>query len=130
MRDHRGQRARRSWSRADFRTLSAHAPEQQTPPFLRVLLATGVGCFIIAIAAILMQHGAHAIVLSAIGFAFAALGIYGLRLERVPKQRTMLGHCPACLYDLTTIPADPDGCTQCPECAAAWRLPSVPDLSD
>ena len=31
--------------------------------------------------------------------------------------------CPFCLYSLSTIRPEPDGCTRCPECAGAWRLP-------
>lgn len=31
--------------------------------------------------------------------------------------------CPSCGYKLTALPIDPDGCTICPECGAAWRLP-------
>ncbi len=30
--------------------------------------------------------------------------------------------CPSCGYKLTALPIDPDGCTICPECGAAWRL--------
>lgn len=31
--------------------------------------------------------------------------------------------CPSCGYQLTEIPRQADGCTVCPECGAAWRLP-------
>jgi hypothetical protein len=31
--------------------------------------------------------------------------------------------CPTCLYDLRGIPSESDGCTACPECGSAWRLP-------
>ncbi len=30
--------------------------------------------------------------------------------------------CPCCAYDLSVAPADPDGCTTCPECGAAWKI--------
>lgn len=30
--------------------------------------------------------------------------------------------CPSCGYDLMGLGAEGDGCTLCPECAAAWRL--------
>lgn len=30
--------------------------------------------------------------------------------------------CPSCAYDLADTPPDPDGCTTCPECGAAWRI--------
>jgi hypothetical protein len=31
--------------------------------------------------------------------------------------------CPNCAYRIHGIPAEPDGCTVCPECGAAWRMP-------
>ncbi len=30
--------------------------------------------------------------------------------------------CAACAYDLSSHEPEPDGCTVCPECSAAWRL--------
>jgi hypothetical protein len=33
------------------------------------------------------------------------------------------GHCGACGYPLPTAAAEHDGCTVCPECGAAWRVP-------
>ncbi|MBY0112663.1 MAG: hypothetical protein K2Y21_07570 [Phycisphaerales bacterium] len=33
--------------------------------------------------------------------------------------------CGACRYPMAHA-ADPDGCTVCPECGAAWRLPPPP----
>jgi len=35
------------------------------------------------------------------------------------------GFCAACLRDLTGLAPNPDGCTICPECGAAWRLPDA-----
>jgi len=32
--------------------------------------------------------------------------------------------CPACGYDLAGQPVAEDGCTVCPECAAAWHVPT------
>lgn len=31
--------------------------------------------------------------------------------------------CPACGYHLRGLTPDPDHCTTCPECGAAWKLP-------
>ncbi len=31
--------------------------------------------------------------------------------------------CPACGYKLDGLSPDPDGCTTCPECSAAWKTP-------
>jgi len=37
--------------------------------------------------------------------------------------------CPACGFDLVPSPVESDGCTVCPECGAAWRLPYHDDAS-
>ncbi|MEQ8844349.1 MAG: hypothetical protein RIB58_05790 [Phycisphaerales bacterium] len=42
------------------------------------------------------------------------------------QYRSAQGRCQACDYDLTGLTPDPDGCTTCPECGAAWRLPPEP----
>jgi hypothetical protein len=44
---------------------------------------------------------------------------YGRVLRRIAALRV----CASCGYDLRGLPAAPDGCTVCPECAGAWRLP-------
>lgn len=31
--------------------------------------------------------------------------------------------CPSCGYELRGLPTEEDGCTVCPECGAAWRVP-------
>jgi len=45
---------------------------------------------------------------------------------RSPKHAvaamTRAGLCPACAYNINEIQPDPDGCTVCPECGAAWRM--------
>jgi hypothetical protein len=33
--------------------------------------------------------------------------------------------CPACAFSLQAAHAGKDGCTVCPECGAAWRLPDA-----
>jgi len=30
-------------------------------------------------------------------------------------------YCPSCGYSLAEVPPEPDGCSVCPECGAAWR---------
>jgi hypothetical protein len=32
--------------------------------------------------------------------------------------------CASCGYDLSGVPRGHDGCVTCPECSAAWRMPS------
>ncbi|OAB63600.1 hypothetical protein AY599_08595 [Leptolyngbya valderiana BDU 20041] len=39
------------------------------------------------------------------------------------RHKLAAGRCRACGYDLSNLTADPDGCTTCPECGAAWKLP-------
>lgn len=38
--------------------------------------------------------------------------------------------CPACAYRIAGVPPEPDGCTVCPECGAAWRMEHGPDGRD
>jgi hypothetical protein len=44
------------------------------------------------------------------------------------RHKLAIGRCRACDYTLESLTPDPDGCTTCPECGAAWRLP--PPLPD
>lgn len=37
-----------------------------------------------------------------------------------------VGRCLACTYDLRTLEPGDGGLTVCPECGAAWRVPSTP----
>ena len=67
------------------------------------------------------------------------LGIFvmfsiGYILSRIQRRNSLklnsegvlfAGRCPACGYDLKTVRRDPDGCTVCTECGAAWRLGSM-----
>jgi len=47
------------------------------------------------------------------------------RLPSREKQAHLTARrCPACSYGLEGIEPSPDRCTVCPECGAAWRLPS------
>ncbi len=74
---------------------------------------------------------------SAIGMSgfWAIMGMWHLVLGRsflasrgwasFPKGSACLPRhdfCAACYNDLRTLAPDPDGCTVCPECGAAWRL--------
>lgn len=36
------------------------------------------------------------------------------------------GLCGSCKYPIETTTPQPDGCTVCPECGAAWKLPPPP----
>ncbi len=44
------------------------------------------------------------------------------------RHKLAIGRCRACDYNLENLTPDPDGCTTCPECGAAWRQPpAIPD---
>jgi hypothetical protein len=40
---------------------------------------------------------------------------------------TRLGHCASCGYSLANLAPADDGCTLCPECGSAWRIPAAKD---
>jgi hypothetical protein len=50
-----------------------------------------------------------------------------LLVPRLAFKLRSLGFCASCGYDLRSLTPAPDGCTVCPECGAAWRLPAVDD---
>lgn len=58
---------------------------------------------------------------------FAVLKHWRLRSMNTkrPCVQLLMGFkcCPACMYSLTGHDAEPDGCTVCPECGGAWKLP-------
>jgi hypothetical protein len=50
-------------------------------------------------------------------------------LRRISAQIVVAkGCCASCGYVIESLPPDPDGCTTCPECGAAWKLPPVQDI--
>lgn len=69
----------------------------------------------------------------AVGIALVAVQ-YARRSERVSENatpndvsRAMLKaeRCPCCVYMLSGVPTQPDGCIVCPECGGAWKTPRV-----
>jgi hypothetical protein len=46
------------------------------------------------------------------------------RLELIRRAMLVDHRCPQCAYQLALLPLEPDGCTVCPECGAAWKLAS------
>ncbi len=63
------------------------------------------------------------------GFALVSvlLGLSSIResgwLTRYMRGMISLRCCPVCTYELRGLECETDGCTVCPECGAAWRLP-------
>lgn len=52
-----------------------------------------------------------------------------INVEVVVNHLPAHGFCPSCAYNLTGVTPDPDDCTTCPECGAAWKLPLPPSSS-
>lgn len=73
----------------------------------------------------------RAVVLLAFVPVFVAIGLMWRQqlrstLARYEAKRFELPPaCPSCRYNLASLPPEPDGCTICPECGAAWRLAST-----
>lgn len=44
------------------------------------------------------------------------------RRSKLAGQLAWFSECLACAYPLDELEPDPDGCTVCPECGAAWRI--------
>ena len=68
------------------------------------------------------------------GLAGAIVGVLiGVRvlaraLDRLRRRlATLPPVCLTCKYQLSGLHPEPDGCTVCPECGAAWRLPPRPE---
>ncbi len=62
--------------------------------------------------------------------AFVASGGWLFRAARTFPDRAAArlldrGRCPTCMYDLSALTPERDGCTVCPECGAAWRRTSA-----
>lgn len=49
---------------------------------------------------------------------------HSLWSRRWRSQYKEMGRCPACQYSLEAISPTLDGCTICPECGGAWRMPA------
>lgn len=77
----------------------------RTAPFLALLLGVGAA------------------------WGYFRLGVAPPRYEAASRLIAVHRVCVCCAYDLSGLPPDPDGCTTCPECAAAWRLLTMPGAS-
>ncbi len=44
--------------------------------------------------------------------------------SHVPSELLKIGRCPSCFYRLSGLPCETADRIVCPECGAAWRLPS------
>lgn len=57
-----------------------------------------------------------------LGQFFAGLGADAAH-EKLTSECLAHARCPTCIYDLSAIPIEPDGCRVCPECSGAWAVP-------
>jgi hypothetical protein len=53
---------------------------------------------------------------------FVSMFRYRPMLEWIAGRRLGMCQCASCQYALDGILPEPDGCTVCPECGAAWKL--------
>jgi hypothetical protein len=74
----------------------------ESPAIVRYWLAFPIGCVLVWVVLRVMRPW------------------FGARAVRACLRS---GHCPRCAYRTQGLPADLDGCTVCPECGAAWRVP-------
>jgi len=56
-----------------------------------------------------------------------AVASFARAMERERLQRAIRYRCPGCNHSLEGLPIESDGCAECPECGAAWRLDPKPD---
>lgn len=67
-----------------------------------------------------------------LGVPLLLMGVFAASFDPLPEHmmRLLLKHrrCASCAYDLAGTPVQPDLCTVCPECGAAWRLPANTSL--
>lgn len=98
------------------------------PVLERLLVAAVIPSVFYVVPAVLIAFGGARIgwwVWATIGVG-VVLGIVGVRAPtwslRSAARRNRV--CWSCGYDLRGVPAGEDGCLVCPECNAAWRVPS------
>lgn len=59
------------------------------------------------------------------GIMGAYVTLYGWRNASCAiRAMTRAGLCPSCAYKIDELVPEPDGCTVCPECGAAWKVAS------
>ncbi|MEM1422934.1 MAG: hypothetical protein AAGH64_02915 [Planctomycetota bacterium] len=132
MRDDRGQRRTRTLTktehdklvRASFRLL----PWRHWRSLVFALPIVFVcGVAIVTVSRKLTASTIPIYAINAVGIVIVLTLIYRYQISAATQVYRMTNRCAACTYDLTATPPDVDGCTQCPECGAAWRLPDPDD---
>ncbi|MFI4881053.1 MAG: hypothetical protein ACIAQU_00550 [Phycisphaerales bacterium JB064] len=103
---------------------------RNTPILFRVSQITWIVVLLAMMAISIATGGMHRWLRGSLScFVIPALGLFllfGIEKRFKPwsrAQRLDATRCRACDYTLTSLTPDPDGCTTCPECGAAWKLP-------
>lgn len=98
-------------------------------------LPLAFGCLILFVVVAFTGDLIGTLIAAAISAATIGIAIHERRTQtaepkNVPnyhdivRREVIRAHfCPSCSYRLRGVPPEPDGCTVCPECGAAWRLP-------
>jgi Zn-finger nucleic acid-binding protein len=91
------------------------------PLFLGYMLLLGIGMPLTRGSPVVVGVAAFGFI---IGWRFVHVRWRKFILGRAVRETLVAeGLCAGCAYRLHGIPAEDDGCTVCPECRAAWRVP-------
>ena len=99
----------------------------------RRMMADGPNRLLMGVIVVIFVAGAAAVWSQSKDIAIASLCLPGIVIlmdavdrrrfrQRYEQVRTLPPVCLACLYDLSGLEPEPDGCTVCPECGAGWKL--------
>jgi len=87
------------------------------------------GCVVLAVIVILeaLNGSKHPTVSILVGIGLLAAAVASpiqnrRRRHRMAAQLAWFSECLVCAYPLAELEPEPDGCTVCPECGAAWRI--------
>ncbi len=74
----------------------------------------------------LIHYGYLAVLVGSGVLMVAPAMVWSVRAAPGPYcyRRLLLRRCPSCDFWLMEITAEGDGCTVCPECGGAWRIPA------
>lgn len=120
------------WAPACQADLWKHGDPWWKDPALLWITATEL-VFLIALIALWVGHeylpeglAWLLIVVLAIGSRVSMTAAERQSMRYIERTYFPKGHCRNCLEPLEGISPDPDGCTTCPSCSAAWRLAQQP----
>jgi hypothetical protein len=130
-----GPSARPGGNRPGITTALWHATRRLVRTGPGLLIAAGVfGALLVGVIGLLggvsvlawlfVSPVSGAVIILAVGVAVAVRRELQERGDAVKLLALGRGVCPACGYAVAKLAPAADGCVTCPECAAAWRLPS------